>query len=368
MSSRRVNSKHPLAQEFTSSGFAHRQKVPIDAHLVQITGPDDKFLRLIEQVIGEESKIMIVPSKGGLDIYGKDKDVMEKAAAVLRDLRNREKQRSGSINEQVVKSVLHHVSPGASEFQQAPASQFPITPRNEHQRSYLEAMTSADTVFSAGPAGTGKSFLSMAVALQMLKTKKVEKILLTRPAVGEEELGFLPGDLDEKVGPFMEPLIDAARKVLGNATAVTSMIEKGQIQFVPFAVMRGRNFDNAFVVLDEAQNTTKPQMKMFLSRLGDTSRMVIDGDLGQSDLFDRRGAPLENGLAYAIKALRGKTTIPFVEFDEQDIVRSKRVKEIMLAFKVYDDDERAVLEAAKESYRRNLPPAPNQGGPSAAPH
>lgn len=200
-----------------------------------------------------------------------------------------------------------------------------IYPKTFNQRSYVESITNYDLVFGVGPAGTGKTYLAVAQAVADLKNNKVKKLILTRPVVeAGENLGFLPGDLKDKVDPYLVPLYDALYEMLGMPTTL-SLLEKGIIEIAPLAYMRGRTLENAFVILDEAQNTTKVQMKMFLTRLGFASKMVITGDPSQSDL--PKGVP--SGLNQALTLLQGLDDIQIVTFDKIDVVRHPLVQRIL---------------------------------------
>jgi len=200
-----------------------------------------------------------------------------------------------------------------------------IYPKTFNQRSYVESINNYDLVFGVGPAGTGKTYLAVAQAVADLKNNKVKKLILTRPVVeAGENLGFLPGDLKEKVDPYLVPLYDALYEMLGLQTTL-SLLEKGIIEIAPLAYMRGRTLENAFVILDEAQNTTKVQMKMFLTRLGFASKMVITGDPSQSDL--PKGTP--SGLNQALTLLQGLEDIQIITFDKIDVVRHPLVQRIL---------------------------------------
>jgi phosphate starvation-inducible PhoH-like protein len=215
-----------------------------------------------------------------------------------------------------------------------------ITPRSAGQRAYLDALRAHDVVFGVGPAGTGKTYMAMAVAVAALKRGEVKRIILTRPAVeAGEKLGFLPGDLNEKVDPYLRPLYDALSDMLP-ADRVARMIEKGIIEVAPLAFMRGRTLKSAVVLLDEAQNTTREQMRMFLTRLGTDSKMVITGDITQTDLPSRR----QSGMIHALKVLEGVDRIGVVHLSSRDVVRHPLVARIIDAYASDDaayDTERA---------------------------
>lgn len=200
-----------------------------------------------------------------------------------------------------------------------------IYPKTFTQKKYVDAIDQTDLVFGVGPAGTGKTYLAVAQAVSDLKNGKVKKLILTRPVVeAGENLGFLPGDLKEKVDPYLVPLYDALYEMLGTQNTL-SLLEKGVIEIAPLAYMRGRTLENAFVILDEAQNTTRVQMKMFLTRLGFASKMVITGDPSQSDL--PKGIP--SGLNQAISILTDIDSIEVITFDKVDVVRHPLVQRIL---------------------------------------
>ncbi|MGD9614139.1 MAG: PhoH family protein [Alphaproteobacteria bacterium] len=207
-----------------------------------------------------------------------------------------------------------------------------IAPRSAAQAHYVKAMREHELVFGLGPAGTGKTYLAVAAAIDLLMTGKVERIILSRPAVeAGERLGFLPGDLREKVDPYLRPIFDALNDMLP-ADQLAKRLASGEIEVAPIAFMRGRTLAHAFVILDEAQNTTPVQMKMFLTRLGEGSRMVVTGDPTQIDL----PPGTRSGLADALEALRGVEEIGIVRFTEKDVVRHKLVARIVGAYEARD--------------------------------
>jgi phosphate starvation-inducible protein PhoH and related proteins len=208
-----------------------------------------------------------------------------------------------------------------------------IAPKTATQRKYLDAIDQNDIVFGIGPAGTGKTYLAMAQAVAFLVAKKVSRIILARPAVeAGEKLGFLPGDLQEKVNPYLRPLYDALYDML-DTERVARYIERGTIEIAPIAFMRGRTLNDSFVILDEAQNTTSEQMKMFLTRLGFGAKAVITGDITQIDLPIGR----TSGLVEAMKVVKDIDGISFVYFDERDVVRHKLVQQIVKAYEAFSN-------------------------------
>ena len=207
-----------------------------------------------------------------------------------------------------------------------------IKAKTANQRRLVEAAKKNDMVFAIGPAGTGKTYTSVALAVKALKEKQVRRIVLTRPAVeAGENLGFLPGDLKEKLDPYMQPLYDALRDMI-SPEKLTHYIENGTIQIAPLAFMRGRTLDNAFVILDEAQNTTHAQMKMFLTRMGKNAKFMITGDPGQIDLPRR----VTSGLKEAILVLQNVEGIEVIYLDEKDVIRHKLVKKVITAYKTIE--------------------------------
>jgi phosphate starvation-inducible PhoH-like protein len=214
-----------------------------------------------------------------------------------------------------------------------PAGKRRVAPKSINQRRYLDAIDTNDIVFGVGPAGTGKTYLAMAQAVAYLVNKKVSRIILARPAVeAGEKLGFLPGDLQEKVNPYLRPLYDALYDML-DTERVARYLERGTIEIAPIAFMRGRTLNDSFVILDEAQNTTSEQMKMFLTRLGFGSKAVITGDVTQIDLPTGR----TSGLIEAIKVVGDIEGISFIHFDERDVVRHKLVQQIVKAYDAFSE-------------------------------
>lgn len=209
-----------------------------------------------------------------------------------------------------------------------------IRPQTANQRKLIDLMKKNDMVFAIGPAGTGKTYTGVALAVKALKEKQVKRIILTRPAVeAGENLGFLPGDLKEKLDPYMQPLYDALRDMIP-PEKLASFIENGIIQIAPLAFMRGRTLDNAFVILDEAQNTTHAQMKMFLTRMGKNAKFMITGDPGQIDLPRR----VISGLKEALLVLGNVKGIGVVYLDDKDVIRHRLVKDIIEAYKKIEHD------------------------------
>lgn len=216
-----------------------------------------------------------------------------------------------------------------------------IRPKTLGQKKYVDAIKRSSIVFGVGPAGTGKTYLAVALAVYALKNKEIDKIILTRPAVeAGEKLGFLPGDMNEKVDPYLRPLFDALQEMMGQ-DAYLRHIERGSIEIAPLAYMRGRTLSNSFIILDEAQNTTKEQMKMFLTRMGENSRIVVTGDVTQIDLPKN----VKSGMIDAIEVLAGVEGIEIVKLTAKDVVRHELVTRIIQA---YEKAESARAKVAKE--------------------
>ncbi len=218
-----------------------------------------------------------------------------------------------------------------------------IKPQTPGQGRLVQQVYDKDMVFAIGPAGTGKTYTAVALAVQALKNKEVRRIIMTRPAVeAGENLGFLPGDMKDKLDPYLQPLYDALKDMIP-FEKLSSYTEKGVIEVAPLAFMRGRTLDNAFVILDEAQNTTYAQMKMFLTRMGKSSKFIITGDPDQVDLPPRQ----KSGLREAIHILKNVKDIGFITLDDKDVVRHKIVRDILKAYKVSEDKEREKIDIQK---------------------
>ena len=221
------------------------------------------------------------------------------------------------------------------EYRLRPSGKKFVTPKSEHQRRYLEAIRDSDLVFGIGPAGTGKTYLAVAMAVTFLNERRINRIILARPAVeAGEKLGFLPGDLAEKVDPYLRPLYDALYD-LTDRDQIERLLAKGTIEVAPLAFMRGRTMNDSFMILDEAQNTTREQMKMFLTRIGFNSKAVITGDITQIDLQGRA-----SGLVEAQDIVGGIDGIRFIHFDETDVVRHPLVQRIIKAYESHTNGRR----------------------------
>src|SRR5262245_8507611 len=240
----------------------------------------------------------------------------------------------------------------------------PIAPKGLAQKRYVDAIRERDIVFGIGPAGTGKTYLAMALALRALLEKRVKRIVLTRPAVeAGERLGFLPGSMEEKVSPYLRPLYDALHDMIDFERA-DQLINRGLIEIAPIAFMRGRTLNDSFVILDEAQNTTGEQMKMFLTRLGFESKAVITGDVTQIDLPDNR----RSGLTDAQQILKDIEGISFCYFTEVDVVRHPLVTEVIKAYDRRDTERKAAIDAAKKALDTGKPAPETKSAPDDGAH
>ncbi len=280
--------------------------------------------------IEQKLPVSIVTRGNEIFIQGESDAEVETAAAVLRRL-YAQLQSGREVGRDDVDAALRMVqgdSGEASFGREVRTDRRTIMPRSPNQAAYLRALEQRDLVFALGPAGTGKTYLAVAAAVSFMRQRRIERIILSRPAVeAGERLGFLPGDLKEKVDPYLRPLYDALQDMLPEGKLQTR-IEQGQIEIAPLAFMRGRTLSHSFVILDEAQNTTPSQMKMFLTRLGEGSRMVVTGDPTQIDLPS--GAP--SGLADAVGKLKGIAEVGLVTFDRSDVVRHPLVTKIVEAY------------------------------------
>ena len=297
----------------------------------ELFGNLDCNLRLIEEHLG----VVIIQRDNMLTIKG---DSIETAEKVINELIALIKK-GEKLDTQKVSYIIELCRQGISYEESRMDRDIvcythmgkPLKPKTLGQKYYIRSMRNKDVVFGIGPAGTGKTYLAVAMAVNAFKKKDVQKIILARPAVeAGERLGFLPGDLQDKVDPYLRPLYDALYDILGRDTALR-LKEKEVIEVVPLAYMRGRTMDNSFIILDEAQNTTREQMKMFLTRMGFGSKVVVTGDITQIDL--PRGKTL--GLTEAVKVLKGVDDIDFCFLKDTDVVRHELVKKIINAYDKY---------------------------------
>ena len=307
-----------------------------------IFGKQDHHIRKLE----EDLHVKIVDRNGAVRIMGEEAQA-EKAYSILKQLA--ELSRRGNIIQE--QNVDYAITMGMEEKESVlteidkdiichTVNGKPIKPKTLGQKQYVDAIRNNMIVFGLGPAGTGKTYLAMAMAITAFKNDEVGRIILTRPAIeAGEKLGFLPGDLQSKVDPYLRPLYDALYQIMGSESFARNM-EKGLIEVAPLAYMRGRTLDNAYIILDEAQNTTPAQMKMFLTRIGFGSKVIVTGDASQKDL-----APgVKSGLDVAVKVLSGIEDIAFCNLTSRDVVRHPLVQKIVKAYDHYE---------AKENYRNS---------------
>ncbi len=315
-------------------------------HIANVFGQFDMYMKKIERAFG----ITVVLRENNLKLLGKEADIM-KARRVFKQLFELSK-RGSQITEQNVdyaialtfdeketaiteidKDLICHTINGK-----------PIKPKTLGQKQYVDEIRNKMIVFGMGPAGTGKTYLAMAMAITAFKNEDVSRIILTRPAIeAGEKLGFLPGDLQSKVDPYLRPLYDALYQIMGVDSFQKNM-EKGLIEVAPLAYMRGRTLDNAFIILDEAQNTTPAQMKMFLTRIGFGSKVVVTGDATQKDL-----APGSvSGMDVALRVLKRVEDIGICQLTSSDVVRHPLVQKIVKAYEEYEKQER---KAGKDKSR-----------------
>ena len=301
---------------------------------VSLFGSFDENIRLIES----QYNVKVVSRGSEIKVSGDAENVAKATRAIngLLTLINR----GEALSEQNVRYVLSLVNEGnedklcemTGDCVCITAKGKPIKPKTLGQKKYLECIKNNTITLGAGPAGTGKTYLAVAMAVNAFRAKEVNRIILTRPAVeAGEKLGFLPGDLQQKVDPYLRPLYDALFDMLG-AESFQRYQERGSIEVAPLAYMRGRTLDDSFIILDEAQNTTREQMKMFLTRLGFNSKIVVTGDITQIDLPDGK----KSGLVEAMKILKGIDDIAINIFTEKDVVRHRLVQDIIKAYERQD--------------------------------
>ena len=319
-------------------------------HVISVFGSFDQNLRLIEN----ELNVKILDRDDLIHITGEEEGVMqaEKAISGLLGLA----ARGENIDAQNVRYILKLVQNGreaeidklASDVICITAKGKPIKPKTLGQKAYCDAIVQNTVTLGIGPAGTGKTYLAVAEAVAAFRAEKVNRIILTRPAVeAGERLGFLPGDLQSKVDPYLRPLYDALFDMLG-AETYQKYLERGNIEVAPLAYMRGRTLDDSFIILDEAQNTSREQMKMFLTRIGFGSKVVITGDITQIDLPEDK----VSGLKVAMKVLEGIDDIAICELTGADVVRHRLVQKIIEAYEKYESRTPAPKPQEKKPARR----------------
>ena len=314
---------------------------------VNLFGSFDENVRLIES----EFKVTISNREGELRVNGEVEDTMlaVKALNALLTISNR----GEPITEQNVRYVISLVRAGQedriSELTQdvicISSKGRPIKPKTIGQKKYIESVLKNTITIGVGPAGTGKTYLAMAMAVTAFRNEEVSRIILTRPAIeAGEKLGFLPGDLQSKVDPYLRPLYDALYQIMG-ADSFAKNMERGLIEVAPLAYMRGRTLDNAFIILDEAQNTTPAQMKMFLTRIGFGSKVIITGDASQKDL----PRDTTSGLDVAMKVLKKIDDIGFCQLTSKDVVRHPLVQQIVQAYDAYEKKQKPERPARRRN-------------------
>lgn len=309
-----------------------RLSLPDDIEATELFGNLDVNIKLIENLTGTT----IINRDDSLVVLGDKQELAAKIIGrlieALRINPKLDRQRVNYIIDMELEGKVYDEKKTSSDIICYTHMGRPLRAKTAGQKSYVDAIRENDMVFGVGPAGTGKTYIACAMAITAYKNKEVERIVLTRPAVeAGEKLGFLPGDMQEKVDPYLRPLYDALFDILGQ-DAAAKLKEKGVVEVVPLAYMRGRTLDNSFIILDEAQNTTREQMKMFLTRMGFGSKVVVTGDITQIDL--PKG--VMSGLKEACKVLDGVEGVEIRHFSEVDVVRHELVKRIIKAYNDYD--------------------------------
>lgn len=323
--------------------------IPVE-HMSNVFGQFDMFMKKIERAFG----VTVVIRENNMKILGNEQDI-QKALRVFTQLFELSK-RGNQITEQ---NVDYAISLTFEEKESAiveidkelichTINGKPVKPKTLGQKKYVDEIRNKMIVFGMGPAGTGKTYLAMAMAITAFKNEEVNRIILTRPAIeAGEKLGFLPGDLQSKIDPYLRPLYDALYQIMG-ADSFQKNMEKGLIEVAPLAYMRGRTLDNAFIILDEAQNTTPAQMKMFLTRIGFGSKVVVTGDATQKDLAP--GAT--SGLDVALRVLKNVEDIGICRLSSADVVRHPLVQKIVKAYEEYEKKETKGKEKNRNRSRK----------------
>lgn len=305
----------------------------------ELFGNFDENIKLIEDTL----KIDVILREGNIVLMGEEKNVNQ-ALKLMTEL-HQSVSNGKNLDKQSISYSLSLLLEGSEERIKELEDTIVLTqkgkavqPKTLGQKEYINLIKNNDITFGVGPAGTGKTYLAVAMAVKAFKRDEVSRIILTRPAVeAGENLGFLPGDLKDKVDPYLRPLYDALFDMLG-ADKFNKYLERGLIEVAPLAFMRGRTLDNAFIILDEAQNTTREQMKMFLTRLGFGSKAVVTGDLTQTDLPDNK----RSGLLHARDVLKGVEGIGSITLTERDVVRHALVQRIIVAYDKYDKKQEEI--------------------------
>ncbi|MCD8391275.1 MAG: PhoH family protein [Firmicutes bacterium] len=324
--------------------------IPPEIDIASLFGSFDENVKFIERALG----VTIGERDNTLKITGEE-DAVEKASQVIHLLMQVLERREAIDTQKVMYAITMVQENGGFDIRMlgedciaVTVKGKPIKAKTMGQKKYVDAIEKNTVIFGIGPAGTGKTYLAVAKAVTALKAKEVNRIILTRPAVeAGEKLGFLPGDLQNKVDPYLRPLYDGLYEMLGGEGFLRYQ-EKGVIEVAPLAYMRGRTLDNAFIILDEAQNTTSEQMKMFLTRIGYGSKAIVTGDVTQIDLpGDKR-----SGLKEAERILKNVDDIAICRFTEKDVVRHPLVQEIIKAYAKYDEERAKKRENGKANNRR----------------
>ncbi len=333
--------------------FVHEKEVSMFEQIINV----DRMEQAVSLFGSFDENILLIQKAFNVDVLSRGSDIkvsgepddVSKACKAINGLLML-LNRGESLTEQNVRYVISLVGEGNEDKIVTMSGDCicitskgkPVKPKTLGQKSYVEAIKNNTIVLGVGPAGTGKTYLAVAMAVNAFRAKEVNRIILTRPAVeAGEKLGFLPGDLQSKVDPYLRPLYDALFDMLG-AENFNKYLERGNIEVAPLAYMRGRTLDDSFIILDEAQNTTPEQMKMFLTRMGFNSKVVVTGDITQIDLPDGK----RSGLVEVTKILKNMEQIEIVKFTDKDVVRHKLVQDIIKAYEKYE-------EAKKRNERKN---------------
>ena len=327
-----------VSEQHSKPGIATIARIPIaDEGVELLFGSYDTNLKSLEDLFGVQ-----IRTDGNMLVAKGDAAALAGLELVVRQLEALVTEGYPVSQEDVRRAAQLILQDGRIQLRDyfvratvKPSSKRHVTPKSLNQRRYLEAIDRHDIVFGIGPAGTGKTYLAMAQAVASLTAKKVSRIILARPAVeAGEKLGFLPGDLQDKINPYLRPLYDALYDML-DGDRVDRLVDRGTIEIAPLAFMRGRTLNDAFVILDEAQNTTSEQMKMFLTRLGFGSKAVITGDITQIDLPNGQ----TSGLVEVLRIVQRVEGIAFTRFDDRDVVRHPLVQQIVKAYEAHAGDD-----------------------------
>ena len=305
-------------------------------------GPNNAHIQMIKALF---PKLRIVARGNVIKVMGDEEEMCAFEEAVL--ALEKYCVQYNSLNEETILDIVKGNAPKTEKAGNAivfSVTGKPIIPRSENQLKLVQEFEKNDMIFAIGPAGSGKTYTAIALAVRALKNKEIKKIILSRPAVeAGEKLGFLPGDMKDKIDPYLQPLYDALQDMIP-AAKLKEYMELNVIQIAPLAFMRGRTLNDAVVILDEAQNTTTQQIKMFLTRMGMNTKMIVTGDMTQIDL----PASQTSGLVQAIKILKGVKGISFIELNKKDIVRHKLVTQIVEAYEKFEKEQKAERERLKE--------------------